>query len=103
MRPGSTNTSFFLSFFETEGIVVVTMMMLKYKVEVKEEPAFAGETFERRFARITTSEQYLTNTYATFSLSCLPRPQFSQPHSRTAGIQEAMTTHLNLILGPSPL
>jgi hypothetical protein len=45
------------------------MMMLKYSVEVKEEPEFFGETFEQRFARITSSEQIITNTYAIFSLS----------------------------------
>ncbi|KAN0127112.1 cytochrome P450 [Lactarius tabidus] len=49
-------------FFETESIAVITMMMLKYRVEVKQEPEFAGETLEQRFARITASEQYLTNT-----------------------------------------
>ena len=46
------------------------MMMLKYSVEVKEEPEFIGETFEQRFARITSSEQKLTNTYAIFSSPC---------------------------------
>jgi hypothetical protein len=45
------------------------MMMFKYSVEVKEEPEFIGETFEQRFARITSSEQMITNTYAIFSLS----------------------------------
>jgi hypothetical protein len=45
------------------------MMLLKYSVEVKEEPEFIGETFEQRFARITSSEQIITNTYAIFSLS----------------------------------
>jgi len=49
-------------FFETESVAVITMMMLKYRVEVKEEPEFNGETFEQRFARITSSEQYLSNT-----------------------------------------
>ena len=70
-------TLFFLRFFETEGIATITMMMLKYRVEVKEEPEFIGETFEQRFARITSSEQMLTNTYAMSSPSCLPRPEFS--------------------------
>jgi hypothetical protein len=59
--------SFFSRFFETESIAVITMMMLKYRVEVKQEPEFAGETLEQRFARITASEQYLTNTYAMSS------------------------------------
>jgi hypothetical protein len=45
------------------------MMILKYSVEIKEEPEFIGETFKQRFARITSSTQMLTNTYATFSLS----------------------------------
>jgi hypothetical protein len=57
---------FFFRFFETESIAAITMMMLKYRVEVKEEPEFISETFEQRFARITASEQYLTNTYAMF-------------------------------------
>ncbi|KAN0127114.1 Cytochrome P450, partial [Lactarius tabidus] len=49
-------------FFETEGIAIITMMMLKYRVEVKQDPEFAGETLEQCFARITSSEQYLSNT-----------------------------------------
>ncbi|KAH9172715.1 cytochrome P450 [Lactarius sanguifluus] len=49
-------------FFETESIAVITMMMLKYRVEIKEESEFIGETFEQRFARVTASEQLLTNT-----------------------------------------
>ncbi|KAH9003517.1 cytochrome P450 [Lactarius hatsudake] len=52
-------------FFETESIAtVITMMILKYRVEIKEESEFIGETFEQRFARVTASEQLLTNTYA---------------------------------------
>ena len=57
-------------FFETESIAVITMMVLKYRVEIKEESEFIGETFEQRFARITSSEQKLTNTYAICSFSC---------------------------------
>ena len=37
------------------------MMISKYRVEVKEEPEFVGETFEQRYARITASNQLLTN------------------------------------------
>ena len=58
------------------------MMMLKYRVEVKEEPEYIGETFEQRFARITASEQYLTNTYATSSLSYWLQPEFSLSPNR---------------------
>ena len=67
---------FYFRFFETESVAAITMMILKYGIEVKEEPEFIGETFEQRFARITSSEQYLSNTYAIPSLSCLPRPEF---------------------------
>ncbi|KAH9035825.1 cytochrome P450 [Lactarius hengduanensis] len=49
-------------FSETESIAVITMMMSKYRVEIKEDPEFIGETFEQRFARVTASEQLLTNT-----------------------------------------
>ncbi|KAH9998648.1 cytochrome P450 [Russula vinacea] len=47
-------------FFETEGIAIVTMLVSRYKIEVKEEPEFAGETFEERYARITAFGQGLT-------------------------------------------
>lgn len=47
-------------FFETEGVAVVTMLVSKYKIEIKEEPQFAGETFEERYARITASEHGIT-------------------------------------------
>ncbi|KAI9456378.1 cytochrome P450 [Lactarius psammicola] len=42
--------------------VAITMMISRYRVEVKEEPEFVGETFEQRYARITASDQMLTNT-----------------------------------------
>jgi len=47
-------------FFETEGIAIMTMLVSRYKIEVKEEPEFAGETFEERYARITAFDQGLT-------------------------------------------
>jgi len=37
------------------------MMVLRYRVEVKEEPEFVGETFEERFARITAFQRVVTN------------------------------------------
>jgi hypothetical protein len=51
-----------LRFFETEGIAIMTMLVSRYKIEVKEEPRFSGETFEERYARITAFEQGLTTT-----------------------------------------
>ncbi|KAN0113945.1 cytochrome P450, partial [Russula decolorans] len=47
-------------FFETEGIAIVTMLVSRYKIEVKEEPEFASETFEERYARITAFGQGIT-------------------------------------------
>ena len=53
---------FLFRFFETEGIAIMTMLISRYKIEVKEEPEFAGETFEERYARITAFDQGLTTT-----------------------------------------
>ncbi|TDL16150.1 cytochrome P450 [Rickenella mellea] len=39
-------------FFETEGIAILTSIVQKYKIEVKEEPQFANETFDERRARL---------------------------------------------------
>ena len=50
------------SFFETEAVAIVTMLVSRYKIEIKEEPEFAGETFEERYARITAFDQGLTTT-----------------------------------------
>jgi hypothetical protein len=60
LRAGSSHVCF--RFFETEGIAVMTMLVSRYKIEVKEEPEFAGETFEERYARITAFNQGLTTT-----------------------------------------
>ena len=62
----------FFRFFETESVAVITMMISRYRVEVKEEPEFIGETFEERFARITAFESRLTTTYAMTSPSYFP-------------------------------
>jgi hypothetical protein len=47
-------------FFETEGIIILTMMVSRYKIEVKEEPQYATETFEERKARILATKPGLT-------------------------------------------
>ncbi|KAF8070554.1 cytochrome P450 [Lyophyllum atratum] len=49
-------------FFETEGIAILTMLVSRYKIEVKEEPQFAAETFEQKKARILASRPGLTLT-----------------------------------------
>lgn len=49
-------------FFETEGIAILTMIISRYKVEVKEEPEFASETFEQRKERIFKAKRGVTLT-----------------------------------------
>ncbi|EDR04917.1 uncharacterized protein LACBIDRAFT_303797 [Laccaria bicolor S238N-H82] len=49
-------------FFETEGIAILTMLVTKYKITVKEEPQFAGETFEQRKERIMKAIGAITLT-----------------------------------------
>ncbi|TDL22861.1 cytochrome P450 [Rickenella mellea] len=49
-------------FFETEGIAILTNIVQKYKIEVKEEPQFANETFDERRARIFKCTNGLTLT-----------------------------------------
>jgi hypothetical protein len=60
LRAASSRMIFFFRFFETEGIAIMTMLVSKYKIEIKEEPEFAGETFEERYARILAFDQGLT-------------------------------------------
>ena len=47
-------------FAETEGVAVLALIISKYRVEVKEEPQFAGETFQQRKERLLKSQYSLT-------------------------------------------
>ena len=38
----------------------MAMLVSRYKMEVKEEPEFAGETFEERYARVTAFDEGMT-------------------------------------------
>ena len=38
----------------------MTMLVSRYKIEVKEEPEFAGETFEERYTRVTAFDESMT-------------------------------------------
>lgn len=49
-------------FFETEGIAALTMIISRYKVTIKEEPQFAGETFDQKKARVLASTAGVTVT-----------------------------------------
>lgn len=51
-----------LRFAELESIVVITMILQRHKVTVKEEPEFAGETFEEKKERVMKSKSGLTRT-----------------------------------------
>jgi hypothetical protein len=50
-------------FFETEAVAALTLLVSRYKIDVKEEPQFAGETFEERKARILKTWQELTSKF----------------------------------------
>ena len=52
--------SYTFRFGETEAIAVINMLVSRYRLEVKEEPEFAGETFEERYARITAFDEGIT-------------------------------------------
>jgi cytochrome P450 len=49
-------------FSETEGVAVLTMLVQKYIIEVKEEPQFAAETFAERRTRVLAPKLGLTLT-----------------------------------------
>ncbi|TDL22809.1 cytochrome P450 [Rickenella mellea] len=49
-------------FFETEGIAILTSIIQKYKIEVKDEPQFANETFDERRERVLACKNGLTLT-----------------------------------------
>ena len=42
---------------------MLTMLVSQYKITVKDEPQFAGETFEERKSRILSTRAGLTLTY----------------------------------------
>lgn len=52
----------FIRFFETEGIAILTLLVSQYRIEVKEEPQFAGETFDQRKERLLNCKPGLTIT-----------------------------------------
>ncbi|EFI27131.1 614/534 cytochrome P450 [Coprinopsis cinerea okayama7 len=49
-------------FAETEAVAVITMLVSKYKITIKEEPEFASETFEQRKERILKNYSGVTVT-----------------------------------------
>ncbi|KAG1748243.1 614 534 cytochrome P450, partial [Suillus paluster] len=47
-------------FSETEGTAVLTILLSRYTISIKDEPQFAGETFEQRKARVLNARSQLT-------------------------------------------
>ena len=50
-------------FAELESTVAIAMIVRKYKITVKEEPRFAGETFQQKFDRVLKNRNRLTLTW----------------------------------------
>ncbi|KAF7793524.1 hypothetical protein EIP86_004638 [Pleurotus ostreatoroseus] len=49
-------------FFETEGIAILTMLIARYRVELKDEPEYAHESMAERKARLMRCRPGLTTT-----------------------------------------
>ena len=49
-------------FFETEAIAILVMLISRYKIELPDEPEFAGETFEEKKERLLRARQGITLT-----------------------------------------
>ena len=43
-------------------VAMLTILIMRYKVEVKDDPKFVGETFEQRKARVLATRQSLSLT-----------------------------------------
>ena len=49
-------------FSEVESVAILALIIERYRVEIKEEPQFANETFEERKQRITRAKPGVTMT-----------------------------------------
>ena len=49
-----------IRFFETEGIAILTILVSRYKISLKEEPQFAREKMEEKRARVFATKQGVT-------------------------------------------
>ena len=47
-------------FAETESVAVLTLLIARYRVELRHEPRFAGESFEERRRRLLSSKLSVT-------------------------------------------
>ena len=55
-------------FFETEAIAILVMLISRYKIELPDEPEFAGETFEEKKKRLFAATQGLTLLYVSMMI-----------------------------------
>ncbi|KAG1746237.1 cytochrome P450 [Suillus occidentalis] len=55
-------------FAETEGAAVLTLLISRYTISIKDEPQFAGETYEQRKARVLDAQSLLTLAYVELPL-----------------------------------
>ena len=96
MRPDrhSTDHTTIPRFAETESVVILTMLLQRYKVELKIDPKYADETFEERKKRLMCGKPGITLACVSLSFSSsfaqsehfLDRSQFHSP-SRGGGEQ----------------
>ena len=49
-------------FAEVEATAILAVLIARYRVEIKDEPQFAAETFEQRQARILAATPIITMT-----------------------------------------
>ena len=49
-------------FSETEAVAILTLIFSRYRVELKDEPQFAGESFDEKKKRILSSFIVITTT-----------------------------------------
>ena len=56
-------------FAELESVVALSMLVKNYKISVKQEPQFSGETVDQTRARIFQMVIGVTQTYVTTSMS----------------------------------
>ncbi|KAG2343125.1 cytochrome P450 [Suillus weaverae] len=60
-------------FSETEGAAVLTILISRYVISIKDEPQFAGETYEQRKARVLNAQSILTLAPTRLPLVFRPR------------------------------
>ena len=58
-------------FSETESVAIMAMLILRYRIDIMDEPQFRDETREQRMERVLRSKPGVTMTLVTFVLLLL--------------------------------